>query len=107
MFAMVHIPTGFIIAALTVLAVLVLLVILTGAALGTVGAGPTGKRGRAILCGLGAGVAVTLLGGLFLLSPDGYTAGLFSPLVGAGVGFAVARTVARSTPRRVGNHPGK
>lgn len=96
MFAMVHIPTSFIVAALVIVAGLILLVILTGAALGTVGAGPTGKRGRAILCGLGAGAAVTLLGGLFLLSPEGYTAGLFSPLVGAGVGFAVSRAVVRS-----------
>src|SRR5262249_2262121 len=93
---MVRIPTGAVVALYAVVIGVPILLNLLGAALGARGAGPVGPRFKAIVCGFGVGIAVTLLTGWLLLGVG--AAVLAAPLVGAAVSFAVGRGVVRAGP---------
>jgi hypothetical protein len=92
MFAMLQIPTGVIIAIYAVVIGVPVGLNLIAAAVGARGAGSSGRRFKAMGCGLGAGIVVTLLMGWVLLGLG--AAVLSAPLIGAGVSFAVGRGVA-------------
>jgi hypothetical protein len=95
MFAMLHIPTGVIVALVAVVVGVPLVLIAIAAALGARGADSSARRWQAIACGLAAGIVATVLAGLLLQSFG--TVILSAPLVGLGASFAVARALVHSS----------